>query len=154
MERENQLQVFSLKNGILSSTPIFVRTTLADPSNARPAQVVGPIHFPQDGRFVYLANRSDGTVDYQGKKVYVGGENSVAVFRVSPQSGEPTLIQAVPTQSYHCRTFTLNPNGNMLVTASIGAYACARRRYDHVGSGSAFRVPHRRGWKAYLHQEI
>ncbi len=119
MERENQLQVFSLKDGVLSSAPIFVRTTLADPSNVRPGQVVGPIHFSRDGRFVYLANRSDGTVEYQGKKVYIGGENSVAVFSVDPQSGEPTLIQTIPTLSYHCRTFTLHPNGNMLVTASI-----------------------------------
>jgi DNA-binding beta-propeller fold protein YncE len=119
MERENQLQVFGLKNGQLSSTPLFVKTTLEDPSNVRPGQVVGPIHVSRDGQFVYLANRSDGTVEFEGKKVYVGGENSVAVFSINQQTGEPNLIQTIPTQSYHCRTFTIHPDGKSLITASI-----------------------------------
>jgi 6-phosphogluconolactonase (cycloisomerase 2 family) len=120
MERENQLQVFRLEDGKLSGTPVYIRTTLREPGNVRPGQVVGPVHVSRDGNFVYLANRSDGTVLHNGKKVYVGGENSVAVFRIDQQTGEPTLIQTIPTQSFHCRTFAIHPNGKSLITASIG----------------------------------
>lgn len=119
MERQNQLQVFGLRNGRLTETPLFIKTTLSEPSNVRPAQVVGPVHVSRDGKFVYLANRSDGTIDFEGKKVYAGGENSIAVFRIDEQTGEPTLIQNIPTQSFHVRTFTLHPNGKMLVAASV-----------------------------------
>lgn len=65
------------------------------------------------------ANRSDGTADFEGKKVYVGGENSIVVFRIDPQTGEPTLIQRMPTQSFHARTFALHPDGKILITASV-----------------------------------
>lgn len=120
MERENQLQVFGLQDGKLTAAPLYVKTTITDPSNVRPGQVVGPIHVSRDGKFVYLANRSDGTVDFEGKKVYVGGENSVAVFQINDQTGEPTLIQNIPTESFHARTFTVHPSGRALITASIG----------------------------------
>lgn len=53
MERENQLQVFSLRNGRLSAAPLFVKTTLLEPAKVRPGQVAGPIHVSRDGRFVY-----------------------------------------------------------------------------------------------------
>lgn len=119
MERENELQVFGLRDGKLSPAPLFTKTTLAEPANVHPAQVVGPIHVSRDGRFVYLANRSDGTVEFEGKKVYVGGENSIAVFRIDEQTGEPTLIQNAPTEGFHARTFSLHPNGHMLVAASV-----------------------------------
>lgn len=119
MERENQLQVFDLQDGRLSLQPMFTRTTLRKPANVHPSQVVGPIHFSRDGKFVYLANRADGTADFHGKKVFMGGENSIAVFRVDPTNGAPTLIQNIDTQAFHARTFSIHPDGSMLVAASI-----------------------------------
>ncbi|MCP3464070.1 MULTISPECIES: beta-propeller fold lactonase family protein [unclassified Bradyrhizobium] len=82
-------------------------------------QFVGPIHVHPNGRFVYLANRSDGTVEFAGRKVHGDGENSVAVFSIDPASGEPTLIQTIDTQTFHCRTFSIHPSGRMLVTAAV-----------------------------------
>jgi 6-phosphogluconolactonase (cycloisomerase 2 family) len=120
MERENQLAMYTLKAGSLSPAPLFTKTTLVNPSAVPPPiQVVGPIHIHPNGRFVYLANRADGTVDFEGKKVFAGGENNVAVFAIDQKTGEPRLIQTIDTQSYHCRTCSLPPNGRMLVTASF-----------------------------------
>jgi len=120
MERENQLLMYGLRDGSIGSSPVFTKTTLANPSAPlAPVQVVGPIHFHPNGKFVYLANRADGTVDVDGKKIFAGGENNVAVFAVDHRTGEPTLIQNIDTQSYHCRTTSIHPNGRMLVTASF-----------------------------------
>jgi 6-phosphogluconolactonase len=119
MERENQLQVFDLKDGHLAPTPRFVKTTLADAAKLHPQQIVGPIHLSRDGRFVYLANRADGTMKLADHDVFVGGENNIAVFEIDQKTGEPTLIQNVPTERFHPRTFSLHPDGKMLVAAAI-----------------------------------
>ena len=119
MERENQLQVFGLRRGNLTTQALFVKTTLRDPANVQLAQLAGPIHFRPDGKFVYLANRADGVADFQGKKVFAGGENSIAVYRVEQTTGEPALIQNIDTQSFHPRTFSIHPSGAMLIAASV-----------------------------------
>lgn len=120
MERENQLQTFTIGAGDrVSPTPAFVKTTLAEPGKVRPGQVAGAIHVSRDGRFVYVSNRADGKTDLDGKKVFVGGENSIAVFAIDQKTGEPTLIQAVDTRSYHVRTFAIDASGRTLVAASV-----------------------------------
>ena len=119
MERENQLMAYMMDKGEPSAQPVFSANTLIDPSHVKPGQVVGPIHVHPNGRFVYLANRADGTTEFDGKRVFIGGENNVAVFAINQQTGEPKLIQNIDTHSYHCRTFSIHPNGKLLVTASV-----------------------------------
>ncbi|HEX3875814.1 MAG TPA: beta-propeller fold lactonase family protein [Bryobacteraceae bacterium] len=119
MERENQLQVFGLRDGSLTEKALFSMSTLRDPGNVQGAQIAGPIHFRRDGKFVYLANRADGTTDFHGKKVFAGGENNIAVYRVDRTTGEPALIQNIDTQAFHARTFSIHPNSTMLVAASV-----------------------------------
>jgi hypothetical protein len=58
-------------------------------------------------------------VDYAGKPVFGGGENSIVVYAIDPATGEPTLIQHVDPRSVHVRTFAIDPSGRMLVAASI-----------------------------------
>src|SRR5439155_4238150 len=72
-----------------------------------------------NGRFVYLTNRASRTVDFEGKKVFAGGENSVAVFSINPQTGEPTLIQNIDGHSVQLRTFAIDPSARVLVAASV-----------------------------------
>jgi hypothetical protein len=72
-----------------------------------------------NGRFVYLTNRNQGEVDFQGKKVFDGGENNVAVFAIDAQTGEPSLIQTVDGHGIHPRTFGIDPSGRLLAAASI-----------------------------------
>jgi 6-phosphogluconolactonase len=120
LERQNKLDVFQkLKDGTLSKDPLFSKDTLADPGNIRPGQALGTIHMHPNGKFVYLANRASGTVDFEGKPVFVGGENSIAVFAINQNTGEPTLVQNVDTRGIHVRTFALDSSGRILVAGNM-----------------------------------
>ena len=119
LERQNKLEVYEmLKDGTLSNKPLFIKDTLADPSNARPWQILGTVHVSPNGRFVYVANRASVTTDFEGKPVFAGGENNIAVFSINQETGEPTLIQNIDTQGIHARTFSLDPSGRILVAAN------------------------------------
>lgn len=82
-------------------------------------QGAGPIHVHPNGRFVYQTNRASSIVDFQGRKVFAGGENSVAVFAIDQQTGEPTLIQTIDGRGIQLRTFGIDPSGRLLIAASI-----------------------------------
>jgi 6-phosphogluconolactonase len=71
------------------------------------------------GTTVYLSNRANATVDFNEQRVFRGGENNIAVFSINPSTGEPTLIQHADPQSFHVRTFSIDPSGRILVAASI-----------------------------------
>src|SRR6185437_6043252 len=78
-------------------------------------QAAGTVHVHPNGRFLYGANRAQEKVDYQGKKVFKGGENSIAVYSINQTTGEPTPIQNIETQKIHPRTFHIDPSGRLLV---------------------------------------
>lgn len=127
VERQNQLYVYALdeKSG-LSREPAFIRSTLSPSSLPADAggkagmhQGAGPIHLHPNGGFVYQTNRASSVVDLQGRKVFAGGENSVAVFAIDRQTGEPTLIQTIDGRGIQLRTFGIDPSGRLLVAASI-----------------------------------
>jgi len=120
LERQNKLEVYEkLKDGTLSRNPLFAKDTLADPGNVRPGQALGTIHMHPNGKFVYLANRASGTMDYEEKPVFVGGENTIAVFAINQETGEPTRIQNFETRGIHVRTFALDPSGRILVAGNM-----------------------------------
>jgi 6-phosphogluconolactonase len=118
-ERHNKLEVFRLDGDTVSPKPLFVKELLADPKNERPRQLGGTVHVHPNGRVVYGINRSDYRVSFEGRQVYGGGENSIAVFAIDQKTGEPTLIQHVETHGFHPRTFHIDPSGRMLVAAHI-----------------------------------
>lgn len=119
LERENKLNVYRLKDGLLDPQAIFIKDTLAEPGNIRSRQAASTVHVHPDGRHVYVGNRASDTVDFAGKKVFPGGENSIAVFAVDLSTGEPTLIQNADVHGIHPRTFSLDPSGSMLVAANL-----------------------------------
>lgn len=119
LERQNQLQVFRFSGENYRLIPGFTRNTLADPANVRPRQLGGAIHVHPNGRFVYIVNRSDRADEVDGKQVFSGGENNIAVYSIDRETGEPVLIQHIETNGIHVRTFALDPSGQMLVAASI-----------------------------------
>jgi len=123
MERNNQLLTYAVKPDGISPAPLFTKDTLPRPGGVTPVQYVGPIHVHPNGKYVYLANRSDSTVDFAGRKVHGAGENTVAMFTINPTSGEPTLAQTIDTKTFHNRTFSIHPDGRMLVTASVAPLA-------------------------------
>jgi len=118
LERQNALDTFELHNGALSPGPRFRKDTLADPGS-RHRQLVGTVHVHPNGRTVYVANRASGTVEFGGRRIFAGGENSLTVFSIDPASGEPNLIQHVDTRGIHPRCFHIDPSGRLLVVAHI-----------------------------------
>ena len=122
-ERRNRLYMVRFADDRMDDEPAFTLETLADPQNVRPRQLAGPIHVHPSGRWVYVANRADSSVDYRDTKVFAGGENNIAVYSLDQETGAPTLIQHAETHSFHVRTFACDPSGRLLVTASIKAHA-------------------------------
>ena len=119
LERQNALQVYALENDRLGKATLFQKPGLAQPGNVRPRQLGGTVHVHPNGRYVYVANRADWTQEYEGKQVFAGGENSIAVYSIDAATGEPTLIEHADPKSFHVRTFAIDPDGRMLVAASI-----------------------------------
>jgi 6-phosphogluconolactonase (cycloisomerase 2 family) len=119
LERQNQLYMYHMVGDVCATDASFVRSTLANPHQVMPRQLAGTIHVHPNGRFVYVMNRADSSVDFHGQHVFNGGENSIAVFALDPHTGEPTLIQHAQIQNIHVRTFSIDPSGQLLITGSI-----------------------------------
>ena len=119
IESQNEMHMHRIDGDDIAAVPDFMKTTLVGPRDPKQHQTTSAIHVHPNGRFVYTANRADGTVEFNGKKVFVGGENSIAVFAIDQTTGEPTRIQSVDPQTHHVRTFSIDPSGRLLVTASI-----------------------------------
>ena len=118
-ERENKLDVYRLDGERLSANPAFVKDTLSKPRTFPGRQAVGTVHVHPSGRFVYVANRASATAPFEGQPVFQGGENTIAVYAIDQDSGEPILIQNVESRGYHVRTFALDPSARLMVAATI-----------------------------------
>jgi 6-phosphogluconolactonase len=121
LERENSICVFAMKpDGSFEPEPAFLKSALADPDGKAkyPGQTSGPIHVHPGGKFVYQTNRGSGTIGSNGQRVWNGGENNIAVWAINPDTGEPTLIQHAEAHGFELRTFTIDPAGKVLITAS------------------------------------
>ena len=119
VESQNKLYVYrrDATTG-LSREPLFIKDTLSDPAS-KLRQAAGPIHVSPDGRFVYLTNRAWWLTEFEGKQVFAGGENSVAVFAIDQATGEPTLVQNADGHANYLRTFGIDSSGRILVAASV-----------------------------------
>jgi 6-phosphogluconolactonase len=132
LERQNKLDMFEITGKAVSAAPVFRKETLAEPNNIRGRQAAGTVHVHPSGRFVYAVNRASSATEVEGKPVFVGGENTLAVYEIDTTTGEPTPIQHVATHGIHCRTFHIDPSGRLLVAAHIMALP--------VREGSSIRV--------------
>ena len=120
LERQNKLQVYGkLKDGKLTSEPLFTKDSVTDP--LRRGQAAGTVHVHANGKFLYQANRAGGTTDFEGKPVFAGGDNAIAVWAINQSTGEPTLIQNADTHGSTPRTFALDATGRILVAANQNA---------------------------------
>ena len=135
IESQNALHTFSIEDDRLSEEPVFVTSTLASSTASRPGQAASAIRMhPTDGRTLYVANRGRGTEMFQGEEVVSEGmENSIAVFSVDPNTGEPQLIQSADPRSVDIRMFALHSDGQSLVATSHEMdIPMKRRRGDRV----------------------
>jgi 6-phosphogluconolactonase len=118
LERQNALDVFRIAGDSLEPAPLYSTTTLAEPDHVRPGQTASSIHVHPTGRFVYVGNRASATVDFNGIRIAAGGENTIAVYSIDQNTGEPALIQTIDTRGYHPRTFALDDGGRILVVGN------------------------------------
>ena len=120
LEAQNLLHTYGIRaDDTLSDEPLFISTTLASPSTSSGGQTTSSIRMhPTNGRTLYVANRGRGTEVFQGERVANGAENTIAVFAIDPQTGEPTLIQTIDTHSIAVRTMALPPDGQTLIAAN------------------------------------
>ena len=119
VESQNELHMHRIDGDSLSPEPLYKKRSTLGAYDISFPQSAGAIHMHPNGRSVYVSNRANATVDFNGKKVFQGGENNIAVFAINPATGEPTLIQNEDPQSFHIRTFSMDPSGRILVAASI-----------------------------------
>lgn len=120
MERGSKLYMYPLEsNGTLATKPAFRKDTLENKANLEtPRQRGGVIQINPNGKYLYVTNRADATVEQDGKQVSAGGENNVAVFKIDAQTGEPHLIQIIDGHGIEGRTMKVDPSGKMLVVAN------------------------------------
>ena len=119
IESQNELHMHGIEGDSLSPEPLYKLRSTVGTYDIHFPQAAGGIHVHPDGRAVYLSNRANATVDFNGTRVFRGGENNIAVFAIDQATGEPTLIQHADPQSYHVRTFSIDPSGKIMVAASI-----------------------------------
>jgi 6-phosphogluconolactonase len=115
IETQNKMYTYLMKGGRINPEIAYRAETLAEPHNIRARQAAGTVHVHPNGRFLYGANRAQATVEFQGKQVFKGGENSIVVYSINQSTGEPTPIQHIETQKIHPRTFHIDPSGRMMV---------------------------------------
>ena len=96
----------------------YLKDTLAAPGNIISRQFACTLHFHPNGRTLYLANRAFDTVKVDGKDIFPGGENNIAVFAIDQATGEPTLIQNEDVRGIYPRTFALDPTARMLAVTN------------------------------------
>jgi 6-phosphogluconolactonase len=119
VESQNELHMHRMEADSLSSEPLFKKRSTIGTYDISFPQAAGGIHVHPNGRTVYVSNRASATVDFNGKKVFRGGENNIAVFSIDAATGEPTLIQNEDPHSFHIRTFSIEASGRIMVAASI-----------------------------------
>jgi 6-phosphogluconolactonase (cycloisomerase 2 family) len=117
LERQNELQVYGYGADGFEHAPRWRGTTLF--GAASPAhQLAGMVRVHPDGRAVYVANRTMGTVEKGGEKVLAGGADDLAVFALDAAGDRLTPLQRIDTQGVMPRTFGFDPGGRILVVAN------------------------------------
>lgn len=129
IESQNELHTYRIADDRLSPEPVFVTSVLAASMRSQPGQAASAIRMHPTGRTLYVANRGRGREVFWGEEVISEGmENSIAVFSVNPDTGEPRLIQSADPQSLDVRMFALHPDGRTLVATSHESAGPIKRR--------------------------
>src|SRR5216110_2941886 len=115
IETQNKMYTYRMENGRINPEIAFRTETLAEPGNIRARPAAGTVHVHPNGRFLYGANRAEQTDEFQSKKVFKGGENSIVGFAIDQSNGEPKPIQHADTHKLHPRKFQFDPSGRLLV---------------------------------------
>jgi 6-phosphogluconolactonase len=108
LEAQNRLLVYARTDHGLTAAPTFNTSTLADGTGVKAGQTASTVHVHPNGQFVYVGNRGTGA----------GTTNNIAAFRIDQKTGEPSLVQNIDTRGSTPRTFSVDPNGRLLVVGN------------------------------------
>jgi 6-phosphogluconolactonase (cycloisomerase 2 family) len=115
IETQNKMYTYRMDGGRLNPEIVYRAETLKEPKNIRARQAASAVHVHPNGRFLYASNRAQETVEFEGRKVFKGGENSIVAYSIDQATGEPTPIQHIETRGIHPRTFHIDPTGRLMV---------------------------------------
>jgi 6-phosphogluconolactonase (cycloisomerase 2 family) len=118
LERQDQIQLFTLQDDAFSPQAVFSKPTLADPATKRPRQLAGTVHVHPNGRVVYGCERATHSPHGQVEDEYQGGENTIVAYAIDERTGEPYFLQRVETKGMHPRTFSIDPSGRLLIVGN------------------------------------
>ena len=118
VETQGEIRLYDYDAEQVALTPRCIRSTLEGVPRGRSSQMASAIHVHPNGRYVYGSNRAWETETLDGRKVFVGGVNDIAVFAIDRATGEPSLIQHVDTLGIFPRTFGIDASGTMLVVGN------------------------------------
>ena len=118
VERQSELQVFAMQNASIQPAALYKISTLSRPTKPPTRQATSAIHVHPNGQFVYISNRTYGTINTPTGRVVPDGEDNIAVFSINPENGQPNPIQHAPTHGSLPRTFSIHPSGKMLVATN------------------------------------
>ena len=118
VEKQGELHLFDCDGQGVATRPRAVRSTLDGVALGRSSQLASAIHVHPDGRCVYVTNRARETESVDGRAVFVGGVNDIAVFAIDPHDGTPSLIQHIDTQGIFPHTFGIDASGSVLVAGN------------------------------------
>lgn len=132
VERQAEIRLYGYDEHGVELEPRFIESTLDGAPAGHSSQLASGIRVHPSGRFVYVSNRAWDTETVDGRKVFVGGVNDIAVFAINQATGEPTLIQNAPTQGIFPRTFGIDASGSVLVAGNQEPFwvrdgGCVRR---------------------------
>ena len=117
-ERGNKIAMYEVKDDVTELHVSCKKNTLiGEIKDPKLRQKAGAVHIHPNGRFLYVTNRAEETVNIKGKSVFAGGENNIAVFELNEETGEPNLIQHIDTKGIEPRTFSIDSSGKLLIVA-------------------------------------
>jgi 6-phosphogluconolactonase (cycloisomerase 2 family) len=139
LEVQQQILVYERKSdGTLNPEPKFTKDSLStgkltlDCQNTNCGQALGSIRVDSAGKFLYAANRGTAQKREGDKRIYTGGENTIAVFAIDQKTGEPTLIQSADTHGFGPRTFAIDPTGKFLIATNIAELIVREGGKEHL----------------------
>ena len=121
VETTGEIRLYDYDDTGVALQPRAIHGTLDGCRPGASSQMASAIHVHPNGRYVYVSNRAWDTELLDGRPVFVGGVNDIAVFSLDETTGEPSLIQHADTGGLVPRTFGIDATGSVLVVGNEDA---------------------------------
>jgi len=118
VERQGELHLYDCDAAGVAMKPRAICSTLDGVTPGPSEQMAASVRVHPNGRFLYVTNRARDTQNADGRKVFIGGVNGVAVFSIDQDSGVPTPLQQVDSLGNFPRTFGIDADGKVLVVGN------------------------------------